>query len=478
MKKSILFLFMVLVLFSRGAWCGTFGVEEKIALENSISKKIEDITVKILGDRNIVVIVNIEQNPIIEQEVKRVGSTKRINDKDLLSENKGNYLPGIPIDEEIMPKRDESFSQTIKLPQFIKSISITIIVRDTISDELVENVKKYLSEILNLNISRGDTLVIKKMFFAIDENEKASFLKNTLITQAALILGIFLLALFVFGPLRNFFGKLVNAIESFKVHSDMRILNQSTTTPKINVNESPAAVQPEGSLAVAADKPRLNGKHFSFINKDNINNLLYLIKNEDPENIAIVLTYLSKEFSSMVVNGLPEQQKTEIVRRMAIIKQYDGNVIKSIEDKFKERIDYLLGGPQAVADLINTYDLQVRERILADIAKDDAAIVSEIRKIMVTFDDLCKLTKEQFYEVYKIVGTRVLSMALKGASETVHDYVKQNLTQGAQDMLKQEMDLIPAGTSVDRTDQARKDVIKAMQTLEKQGIIKIPRNPI
>jgi flagellar motor switch protein FliG len=45
-------------------------------------------------------------------------------------------------------------------------------------------------------------------------------------------------------------------------------------------------------------------------------------------------------------------------------------------------------------------------------------------------------------------------------------------------MLKQEMDLIPAGTSVDRTDQARKDVIKAMQTLEKQGIIKIPRNPI
>jgi len=116
--------------------------------------------------------------------------------------------------------------------------------------------------------------------------------------------------------------------------------------------------------------------------------------------------------------------------------------------------------------------------VLKDIGREDPATEAAIRNMLVTADDLAKLSKEHLYEIYKAVGTRIFAAALRGTGAQVRDYVMKNLTEGARDMLRQEMELIPRDISAARINQVKKDLITAMKRLEEQGTIKIPRDSI
>ncbi|HBU69847.1 MAG TPA: hypothetical protein DEE98_05625 [Elusimicrobia bacterium] len=483
MKKIMRYLLapFLCLLVAGQLWSGTFGIDEKIALENSIGKKIEEIVVRMIGDRNIIVLVNIEHNPTIEQETRQIPANPA--DAVLPDGESNNYLPGIPMEAvqtDVVTRADGTFSQTMKLPDFIKSISITLIVSDKVSDAQLAGVRDYIASMVNLNVERGDKLEIKKMFFAENKTEKMEYIKNIVITQLPWFIGLFLLAFFIFGPLRSFMRNLVSAIEVFRIQADTRIVSRSELGMKRKGGElSLGGEEPQGALAAAGAVKSLPGgtpgQHFSFINDGNINSLIYLLKSEKPDMIAIVMTYVSKEYSSMVLNSLPQDLRSETLKRMAVVRQYRSEDIQVLEEQLKERVDYLLGGPQNIADLINVYEEEEREKVLSDIGREDPSIVAAIRKLLVTTDDIMKLPKEHLYEVYKLIGTRIFASALKGVKDEIRDYVMANLTEGARDMLRQEIDLIPGDLPVSRINQAKKDIITAMKRLEEQGVIRIQR---
>jgi len=458
-------------------WCGPFGIEEKIALENSLSKKIEEVAVKMLGDKNIIVMVNIEHNTTIEQEVKKIETAMIAQNRN--TKTKNNYLPGIPMDalESEVARPDDSLFQTLKLPQFVKSISVTLIVSDRIPDEKIRQVKEYITELLNLNFSRGDRLGVKKMPFAVDPKEKKSLLENTVFSQLPWIIGLLIFIFFIFGPLRSFMKNILTAIEVFRIQADTRVITRNDGSGKqggrggVLQNILMGGTTVPGVSPVDQKDPSGIRKHFDFVNESNLKNLIYLLKAEPAETIAIVMAYLPKETSTLILDELPEELRIEALQKMATITQYSGEDIKKLESTLKEKVEYLLGGPQSIADLINSYDQDAREKILADIEMNDPGAAYEIRKILITFEDLMKLKKEHIYEIFKAVGTRLLAAALKNSEDDVKNYVLGNLTPGARDMVKQEMELIPDSMPEARIKQARKDTILAMQKLQHQGII-------
>lgn len=483
MRKVVLSVMLLLLFMSNATkiFCGTFGIEEKIALENSIAKRIEEVVARITGDRNMVVIVNVEHNPTVFQEVTKVGVSAA---KPASSVNKNNYLPGIPLDaleNEIVPPSDSSFSQTMKLPEFVKQVSITVILDNDVPDETLKNVREYLSTLVQFDSMRGDRLEIKKMSFAENKKEKVNMWRNMIVTQMPWLIGLFLIAFFIFGPLRSFMGNLVSAIEIFRVQADTRIISRSETGLKgrgsaahmmdVDGEENSILIGHGGINELSAG----TNTHFAFINESNINSLLFLLKNESPDTIAVVLAFLSKEFSAIVISSLPAELRKETLKKMAMVKQYHSEDIRVIEEHLKERVDYLLGGPQNIADIINFYDKNERERVLLDIGKEDPATEAAIRGVMVTVDDIIKLSKEHLYEVYKAIGTRKFAAALKGMGEEIKSYMMDNLTEGARDMLVQEIELIPKDISESRINQVKKDILIAMRRLEEQGVIRVPR---
>jgi len=464
------------------ATAGTFGIDEKIALENSLSSKIEEVVVKMLGDKNIIVIVTIEHNTTIEQEVKKIETMMQSQSK---SQKKVNYLPGIPmdaLDAEIVTRQpDNSVFQTLKLPQFIKSISITLIVSDRIPNEKVERVRDYIIELLHLDFTRGDRIGIQKMSFAEDPKDRTSLLEKTLFSQLPWVIALILLMFFIFGPVRNFMRNIISTVEVFRIQADTRVTsrgNEGRPDLARHVGKRVEGVAAAGVAAVSSDRKTIadDRHHFDFIDEQNIRSLIYLLKEESPNVVAIVMIYLPKEYSTLVIEELPTALRIDTLKRMATIKQYKSEEIHAIEKTLKEKVDYLLGGPQSIAELINCYEPDVRDKILTDIEKNDPDSAREIRKVLITFEDLGKLKKEHLYEVYKIVGTRLLAAALKGSPEQLIKSIMDGLTPGARDMLKQEMDLIPATISPARVHQSKKDAILTMQKLENQGIIAIERN--
>jgi len=101
--------------------------------------------------------------------------------------------------------------------------------------------------------------------------------------------------------------------------------------------------------------------------------------------------------------------------------------------------------------------------VLQDIGKNDPETAEKIRKILVTMEDISNLSKEQLYELYKLVGARILALGLKNVEPEIKEYLMKNLSSGAQDILIQEMQLIPAVVPAPRMTQAKKEVIKAIK---------------
>jgi len=467
---------------------GTFGIDEKIALENSIAKRIEDVTVRMTGDSNVIVLVNIEHNPTIEQEVKKAAPPAATP---AVGGNTDNYLPGIPMDAletEVIGNADGSFTQTIRLPEFVKTLSVTMILSNEVSDATLNSVREYISGLVKINEARGDRLDVSKMTFAENKQERTKFIRDVAITQMPWLIGLLMLAFFIFGPLRSFMKNMISAIEVFRIQADTRIVSRSEIGVKsggrgealraggiigeIGTSHNAGVSGGEGVRSL----PESSLRHFGFINESNIGSLLYLLKNETPDMVAIVLTYLPREYSGSIINALPETLRKDTLKKMAVVKQYHGEDIRVIEDRLKERVDYLLGGPQNIAELINAYEKDEREKVLQDIGREDPATETAIRSMLVTVDDLAKLSKEHLYEIYKAIGTRIFAAALKGTAVQVRDYVMKNLTEGARDMLRQEMELIPKDISAARLSQVKKDMITAMKRLEDQGSIRIPRD--
>ena len=58
-------------------------------------------------------------------------------------------------------------------------------------------------------------------------------------------------------------------------------------------------------------------KAFEFVRKSDYKNLLAIIQNENPQTIALVLSYVKSEQASAVLQELPKEKRVEVVERIA-----------------------------------------------------------------------------------------------------------------------------------------------------------------
>lgn len=450
-----------------------YGIDEKIALEESISKKILEIAVNMLGTDKLIVLVDIEQATAPEV----------ISEQNPQENPQKNILPGIPpdaVEAQYSYRQDASLLSNFKFPDFVKKVSVLLILNETIQETDIALLQNYLNEYMNLQAERGDSIVFKKMPFAALKPDIIGDIRNASINQAPWVIAVLLFAIFIFGPLRSFMKNIVSAVEVFKIQADTRILTKIESSGVRAADMIKQGVLGSGDtvnqLAASngTNQPRLEGnQHFTFINSENLKNLMFLIKSEKPETIALVLTYMPSHYSNLILESLAEKTRIEILKIMAETHQYNKAEVESVESHLRERVNYLFGGPQNIADLINSCEPEMREKILSEIS--DPQLVEEIKKILVLPEDVAKLSKEHLYEIYKSAGGRVFAAALKSMKDDIKAYVLDNLSEGAREMLAQEMDLITNKITPSRIAQARKDLVTVMRNFESQGIIKIPR---
>lgn len=216
---------------------------------------------------------------------------------------------------------------------------------------------------------------------------------------------------------------------------------------------------------------------FSFIKKANIPNLVYLVQEEPPEIVALIMSYLNPDEGAELMSALPTDLQTKVAVAMATVKQASHESVMRAEDAIRKKLDFLVGGVERFITILDRVDPVTREEILATLAKDSPALVERVKRELFTFENLQDLDDPALQLVLREIKTDALAKALKDAAETMVEKVKKNISAGAQTLLAEEMQLQGYVTPV-QVDEERRKIIDTVRKMEKEGKVAIKRTRV
>lgn len=202
-----------------------------------------------------------------------------------------------------------------------------------------------------------------------------------------------------------------------------------------------------------------------------------LIKQEQPQTVAFVLSYLEPAKSSEVFSLLDPDCREEILERLGTIDSTSlglvAKVVRSLGRHFDRKVApafHQSGGVRAVADLLNGIDKDVSKALLTRIEERNSQLGGAIRRKMFSFEDIRRLSAMDLQRVLREVDSGQLAIAMKSATEALRDKIYSSLSKRAADGLRDEISMLGPVRLRD-VETAQDSIIHTIRLLEEEGSI-------
>jgi len=205
-----------------------------------------------------------------------------------------------------------------------------------------------------------------------------------------------------------------------------------------------------------------------------------LIRNEHPQIISIVLSYLEPEQGAEVLTFLPENTRSDLIVRVATLDGVQPSALSELDDMMEKQFaagasngkSSSLGGLKVAAEMVNLLDAKVGNAVMTEVGKADARLSQSIQDLMFVFHDLLKVDDRGMQELLRQVPADKLLLALKGADEEFKAKVFKNMSQRAAEMMKD--DLANKGpVRLAEVEAAQKEILLAARKLADDGTINL-----
>ena len=205
-----------------------------------------------------------------------------------------------------------------------------------------------------------------------------------------------------------------------------------------------------------------------------------LIKEEDAQTIALVLSYLSSAKGSKVLMTLPERQREIVVEKLATLESTPIEVVETLGEvlsaKVGDKVSRALnqtGGEKSAAAVLNAMNKEERKKLLDNIDERQPELVRSIRMKMFTFDDLQTLDVKTMQKIMREVDAGQLAIALKAATTTLRDAMLGALSKRAAENVNEEIEGLPDNLSMRAIESAQNSIIDVVRQLETEGEISL-----
>ncbi|MGQ9727448.1 MAG: flagellar motor switch protein FliG [Candidatus Fervidibacter sp.] len=208
--------------------------------------------------------------------------------------------------------------------------------------------------------------------------------------------------------------------------------------------------------------------------------LVELVRNENPQAIALLLGLLPPSHGAVILNELSPELRSEVALRLLITEPPPEEVLETLRRSMQDAIAPAAGrtarfnGLQVLTQILSNLSREVMQEILANLEQQNPELAERVQQVMFTFEDLVKLDDRSLQRVLREVDMRELALALKGASEELKEKIFRNMSQRAAQILREEMDYMGPVRLRDVT-AAQRRIVDIVRKLEEAGEITIPR---
>ncbi len=481
-----------------GSDVGNFSLlEMERQLRSELEAKIQsDILDPILGRGKAMVFVSLELD--VESRRQKVvqsgaGYTSK-NEVESAGPAETEYvLPGIPKPKNLTEGLTGGKSQQAKQERgaveekftkktVIKRLEIIIMHEEALARESLEMARARIMDALKQYDVKPEQIVFKptRMQGRILDDLKQS----AVYVPILFVLMLFLFLMFLFGPMASFMRSYVRTIEK-REGTEVSVDSEFKGSPQ----EGQGGGFGGGALGSIEGETEVFGrggkggeeetgkfKPFMYINDQNFKGLIFLLKREEPWIISIVLTYIKPEFAQKILASLSLEAQARVAIETAVIREMTREQVMAIDQQIKERVDFVVGGIDPLLKMLDDYRDDIRDSILEYLKNERPEIFEKIRKRLLLFEDIPSIPDKILALVARELKPSDIATALKGAPPEIESKIFANISSGAVNLVKEEIEL-SAELTVETVANARRKIIGIIKRLEAEGKIVFREKP-
>ena len=202
-----------------------------------------------------------------------------------------------------------------------------------------------------------------------------------------------------------------------------------------------------------------------------------MLRNEHPQTIAVVLAHLDPPQTAAVLREIGPGTGAAVVYRMAKLERVSPEMLELIsralgpetELNLEQGISNL-GGPQAVAQVLNLVNPSLEKELLDGLAAEDPELCVAIKNLMFVFEDIVMLDDRSVQRVLRDVDAKELALALKAASDDLKAKIMGAMSKRAVEALQEEMEFL-GPVRVRDVESAQISIVARVRALEEAGEI-------
>ncbi|MDD5455736.1 MAG: FliG C-terminal domain-containing protein [Candidatus Margulisbacteria bacterium] len=224
--------------------------------------------------------------------------------------------------------------------------------------------------------------------------------------------------------------------------------------------------------------------YFEFVNEGNILKLAYLLERDKPpaddpnkdlfwQKVAIIISYLPSHLGSVIFSRFDTEEQTDIIPFLTYEIEYPAKDIEELEKTYKEKVACLIGGKHAVLPLLDKFPTEKKTELTMALHEKHPDVLAEIRDMIVLFEDVLSLNKEDLTKVFMELDPNLLAMCLISFPEDERNTMISGLAPGLQAMVKEVISLRKDNFTEVELANAKDYLIKTAKALNKMGRISI-----
>jgi flagellar motor switch protein FliG len=200
-----------------------------------------------------------------------------------------------------------------------------------------------------------------------------------------------------------------------------------------------------------------------------------LVRSEQAQTIAFVLSFLPPDKASQVVSLLSAEQGNQVVERLATLAPTPTDVMEKVLSVLMTKLGVKQtkplnqsGGVTTAADVLNAMDKTLSRSLLMAVEDRNPDLGNAIRQKMFTFEDLASLDIPTLQRIMRETDTHDLAVSLKKASDKLKTMLLSCISRRAAETVQEEIAFL--GTVKSReVEAAQQRIVAIVRQLEADG---------
>jgi flagellar motor switch protein FliG len=202
-----------------------------------------------------------------------------------------------------------------------------------------------------------------------------------------------------------------------------------------------------------------------------------VIRQEHPQIVAIVLSYLEPDHAAEVLSLLPDKAQSDILMRVASLDGIQPTALQELDEILEQQFagggsaqDSAVGGLKSAASILNFMDPSKEAAIIERIRETDQHLSQQVEDLMFVFDNLLEVDDRSIQTLLREITSESLILALKGADEKVREKIFGNMSKRAAEMLRDDLEA-KGPVRLSEVEGAQKEILNVARRMAENGEI-------